>query len=289
MKKVVIGLAVVGLLVLAGSSRAALTDGMIGLYHLDGNMNDSAPGSSDVGTLSGYAEINQDNVQVGTHSLETQNGAEYKEENGVKHYSFGTVPEGATINGTNNWSITFWVNAKATQLWRNAWAFDEPNDTADDNDGLRLENGDSGSSSSGHNDWRFYASGYGDLSGHSFQKINNKWTFFALTADGTTLTVYQGFADGNLSVAFTHTIAAGESLLAGGSNGIMVLGGRIANPSNAGRLLNCYLDEIGLWSRGLSQAEVQDIFQAGKAGSNVPEPATVGLLTIGTFGLLRRK
>ena len=51
MKKVVIGLAVVGLLVLAGSSRAALTDGMIGLYHLDGNMNDSAPGSSDVGTL----------------------------------------------------------------------------------------------------------------------------------------------------------------------------------------------------------------------------------------------
>ncbi len=271
---------VIGILASTGISQAALTDGMIALYHFDGNMNDSAPGSSQTGTLSGWAEVNQDDVQVGTGSFESQNGAESKNGN----WSFGTVPEGGSIDGSNNWSITFWVKAKATQLWRNAWAFDEPNDTADDADGIRLENG-----SGGGNDWRFYASGYNGIASHSFQKINEKWTFFALTADGSTLKVYQGFDDGNLSLAYSETIDTGEALKAGGSNGIMILGGRIANPSNAGRLLNCYLDELGIWNRGLSETEVQEIFDAGKAGTNIPEPATIGMMMSGIAGLICKK
>ena len=266
MKNLMTSLVLTFVLVFMGISQGALTDNMVALYHFDGNISDSAPGSSDAGTLSGYAEVNQDNVQVGTGSFESQNGAESK--NGA--WSFGTIPEGGTINGTNNWSITFWVNAKTKQLWRNAWAFDGGNS-------LRLENGGGTSS----DDWRFYASGYGGIPGNSFTKQNNKWTFFALTADSSTLKVYQGFADGSLSLAYSESIDSGESL-AGGN--VMVLGGRVSNPADASRLLNCYLDEIGIWSRPLSSVEVQDVFDAGKAGNNIPEPATMCLLSFG--GLL---
>ena len=250
MKNAILSLVIVCVIGLGGNSHATLTNNMVAFYHFDGDMNDSTPGSSDIGTLSGYAEVNQDDVQAGTHSFESQNGGE---SNGG--YSFGMLPEGSAINGSNNWTIAFWVNSKASQLWRNAFSFDGESS-------IRMEDG--------NGSWRFYASGYGDIAGHPFTKTLNKWTFFALTADGSTLRVFQGFEDGNMSLQYSKTIDGGESL-AGGST--MVLGGRLSNPSAATRLLDCYLDEVGIWTRALSTNEVNALFDVGKAGYNiVPEP-----------------
>ncbi len=250
---------VVCLTILSVSTQAALTNNMVALYHFDGDMKDSTPGSSDTGTISGAAAVNQDNVQVGTYSFESQAGGE---DNGAGEFSFGTLPEGSEINGSNNWTITLWVNSKATQAWRNAFSFDGESS-------MRLEDG--------NGSWRFYASGYNDIAGHAFTKQLNKWTFFAITADGNTLRVFQGFADGSVSMQYSEAIDAGEAL-AGGST--MVLGGRLSNPPNHDRLLNCYLDEVGIWTRSLSTNEVSALFAMGKAKFNfIPQPELMDNLT----------
>ncbi len=49
------------------------------------------------------------------------------------------------------------------------------------------------------------------------------------------------------------------------------------------------LDEMVFYNRALSQSEVQQLFDIGKAGQPIPEPATAGLLSLGLGFLVRRK
>jgi len=51
------------------------------------------------------------------------------------------------------------------------------------------------------------------------------------------------------------------------------------------------MDEVGIWDRGLSAAEVSQLWESGRNAA-IPEPATIGLLGLGALGLVasgRRK
>lgn len=49
------------------------------------------------------------------------------------------------------------------------------------------------------------------------------------------------------------------------------------------------IDEVGIFSGGLSDSEVADIYANGLPIPVIPEPATLGLMAIGTLAILRRR
>ena len=54
----------------------------------------------------------------------------------------------------------------------------------------------------------------------------------------------------------------------------------------AGRPLRVDVDEVAVWNRALSTAEIQAVFDLGAAGTALPEPSSLLLLLVGTVALL---
>ncbi len=65
------------------------------------------------------------------------------------------------------------------------------------------------------------------------------------------------------------------------------------NPDAGNRVWNGQIDDIGMWNRALSLAEVQEIYNAGLAGTSlgaIPEPGTGALAAVaGLMLVLRRR
>ena len=105
-----------------------------------------------------------------------------------------------------------------------------------------------------------------------FDQENGKWTFYAMTRnnDGV-ITMYQGRSDGTLDWASTtfdgfalkhennYPFYIGED------------GTGIYGKSNAARRFAGGVDDVALWTRGLSHDEIARIFECGRAGVNLGE------------------
>jgi len=114
---------------------------------------------------------------------------------------------------------------------------------------------------SGNAPGKLYFFGYSlDLAGTT-TLLPNTWYFGAVTFDGTTLRLYvNGQAE--------------NSMNASGLNTQLTASGFTVGYRNAGTRWNGELDEVAIWNRALTAAEVQAVYAAGSAGMCHPNPST---------------
>ena len=110
------------------------------------------------------------------------------------------------------------------------------------------------------------------ISGNGSVAVEDKWRHFASTYDGKTLTYY---LDGKLVINYPKT---GKLLPC---KGALTIGYR----SNDGTRWSGALDEIGVFNKVLSEAEITNIMNNGYAGFLAVEP--IGKLTV-TWGDLKK-
>jgi hypothetical protein len=106
------------------------------------------------------------------------------------------------------------------------------------------------------------------------------WHHIVATTEGSTTNLYM---DGVLEAS------GGTGPINENGQNTLCIG---CNPTN-GREWNGLIDDVGMWDRALSLAEVQEIYNAGQSGISlgaIPEPGTASLLgLIGGLALLRRR
>lgn len=110
--------------------------------------------------------------------------------------------------------------------------------------------------------------------------FDDLWHFVAMTyeQDGTALLYIDG-----IQVA-SDTIVLGEL--------VQTTGLHIGMDRGAGRHWHGLLDDMSVWTRALTQQEIEMLWNGGAgniATTVIPEPATVGLMVIGGLLLLRRR
>jgi hypothetical protein len=114
---------------------------------------------------------------------------------------------------------------------------------------------------SGNAPGRLYFFGYSyDLAGTT-ALLPNTWYFGAVTFDGTTLRLYVNGQEEN-------------SMNASGLNTQLNASGLTVGYRNAGTRWTGQLDEVAIWNRALTAAEVQAIYTAGPAGMCLPAQST---------------
>jgi hypothetical protein len=179
------------------------------------------------------------------------------------------------ISGTNDWTISFWMDPMGMSNYHPVVSTGDP-------DGRFMMINTDGNFS-------LYYTGYGNYPNNSWANMWDQWRFFAFTANSTdgTFKMYSGmYGDTALTTYVSHAIQSGESLNAGNE---LVLGARNSAGGDGGSTL--FFDELAIWDQGLSESQLMDVFNQGKAGQMlVPEPATLVLLGMATLaGLMRKK
>lgn len=96
-------------------------------------------------------------------------------------------------------------------------------------------------------------------------------------------TVLQMFLDGN--EVFSQPLGIG--VIDNVSSGLLI--GKRNDGDGRDLSTNAKLDEIAIWSRALTDSEVDTLFLLGKAAAPIPEPGSVFLLAAGATALLRRR
>jgi hypothetical protein len=232
--------------------------GLIGWWRAEGNALDSAGqnnGTSVNGASFAAGEVGEAFLFNGTNQVVQ-------------------VPDGPALNPTNALTLEAWVNINAFS-GNDAIAVagkDNPYGSRQYMIGMAQVDGR----------WVFRAHvgvpGGLELFNGSAGLQTNTWYHVAMTYDGAYLRLFvNGMPDGSLAVTGA-VVTSSESLIIGGS---------VPGPWD----LNGQIDELSLYGRALSSAEIQAIYNAGNAGKcpippNSPMPA-VRLLSssrsIGTF------
>jgi hypothetical protein len=201
----------------------ALTDNIIAYYKLDGNSNDSVASNNGTDTSITY-NASYAKITQGTY-LDANTDV-------INFSDWGL--------GTGNWSISFWVQEKTSQTANTYFI----------------------SGQSGGNLWGFYiGSGattkirinHNDSSTDNFFDSTgtlaiDTYSFITFTKSSDTITCYiNGTASGSLTGYSSRNF--------GGSTHNSI--GRSGSSATA------YIDEVGVWSRALSGAEVTELYNSG--------------------------
>jgi len=104
------------------------------------------------------------------------------------------------------------------------------------------------------------------------------WHQLMLRRNGTAMEM---FVDGN--AVFSLVLGGGAAAV---DVSVPLLIGRRNTGDSRDFSMNAKLDEIAIWSRALTDLEVNTLLQVGKAA---PEPGSVFLLAVGAAALLRRR
>ena len=257
------------------SHGAAIHNGLLNYYSLDGNANDTASSyAGSTGTTADNGNVN------GTATF------------GAGLFgSAGSFPGGAGNNITvadptagtddidrsgSDLSISVWVQAAAWDTsWQGIVAHGEGADYRIARQG-------------GNNPVNLaYAGGTGDITSVTTYGAapagDGLWHHIvATTANGGAT---QLFVDGLLEATGAGPAAIAPS---GANLNVLCIG---CNPDN-GREFNGLIDDLGMWDRALSLTEVQEIYQAGLQGTAlgaIPEPSTGLLGLLGLSLIFRRR
>jgi hypothetical protein len=168
---------------------------------------------------------------------------------------------------TNPWTIA-------------AWAYEDSNGTADfvatygrilvidDGTAFQLESGASGDS-------EFYTWARNDPGwqiawgvGTSVSPLLDQWVHWAVTYDGTNITVYRNGNTGPNAGIASQAVTAAIGGYLGFQDGILI-GSELAQPAD--RTWNGMLDDVAVFNTALSQAQIQTVM-GGDFRSFVPKP-----------------
>ena len=273
MKRVVFWMALGAMAVVVcagGVASAAIMDGLVSYWDFDGNLLD-ASGSANAhdGTYVGNTSASYAAAKFG-QGIDLDGGSEHIEASDHADFDFGAGGTGMSI------SAWFKVNGWSGGNWQALIAKGEGSE-------FRLHRGN------GSN--------------------NLNWS-----ANGDTTANYN-VNDGALHhVVVTHDGASSNSTKAIWIDGVMRNsvrnGGQIGdnndhplmigeNPHSGGRNWNGVVDDVGMWSRPLTQAEILAIWNDGDGasigeltGGEIPEPVTLTMLAMavaGVGGYIRRR
>lgn len=107
------------------------------------------------------------------------------------------------------------------------------------------------------------------------------WHQLVLRRDGTVLEM---LVDGNA----VFSVVLGPGAVAVDVNAPLLIGRRNAGDSRDFSM-NAKIDEVAIWSRAVTDAELDTLFLLGKAAAAIPEPTSIFLLVAGATALLRRR
>ncbi len=110
------------------------------------------------------------------------------------------------------------------------------------------------------------------------------WMHLAFTYDGSgTAAGIILYIDGSVAASTTGTIGKATKISAAGH---LSIGARAAD--GGGKVAGA-IDEVGIWSRLLSPAEIGQLYNDGAGLLIVPEPSALALLALGSLSLVRRR
>ena len=273
MKNLLLGAAVsVGLIGIAQA--AGVQSGVTVYYNFDGNLNDSAS------SLAGNANTIDDNLAPASGHAGNLGGGLF---GGGSYLGSGVgtghaeAPFSPDVDGGTNGGQ---VQAITVQWWGKANSFD-----AGWQGGLARGEGQN---------WRFHRQGSsqtmawqgggGDI--HGGANINDgQWHHFVGTSDvasNTRVLYIDGVVMSSQGIGTPINSDTNLPLMVG------------ENPQANNREWNGEIDDVAIWNRALSEAEVNEIYNAGRAGTSlgaIPEPTVglLGLLSVGFLALRRRR
>lgn len=220
-----------------------LTTGLVSYWGLEGNSNDFYASNNGTDT----------NISYSTNYGKVNQGAEF-DYNSAKHIDF---PDDM-ISAAGAASINVWLYATGSQaMYATALAGNSSN--GDPGGYWWTAIAATGNSWSGHigggfctanNNRVFVDSGVGVSSG--------AWTMVTITYDRSYVSIYVNGVYKNKTAATGDIIGYG-----GGGIGPLRLGNETGNSGSDHDAFGGYLDEVGLWSKALSQQEITDLYNGG--------------------------
>ena len=156
--------------------------------------------------------------------------------------------------GTNDFTVDFWIKTTASPAFNEPLVIKEPVCNAVYNVLAILVNSD------GTIKVRVYGAGDTDDATFYSHALVNDGIYHEVTLERTSLT-FGLFIDGNLSTAYTTTGIANIQ-----NNAPLEIGNSVCIGVNGATYFAGDLDELDLWQRALTPAEIAAIYRAGSAG-----------------------
>lgn len=230
----------------------ALATNLVAYWKLDGNSNDS------VGTNNGV----DTSISYSTTNAVINQAAQFGATSGIlipSTTSFTSVTTAVTMTG--------WFYATGASLTGPLTIVGKSTAAALNGQYMRIDVGSSKLNATVDGDFH-------TINGSTTLSLNTRY-FVAVTYDGTTLSVYLNGAKD--ATDMTYSAATTPST---GQVGIGILGDFTGHQYFAGGAI----DEVGWWTRGLSSAEISQLYNGG-AGFQYPfttsTPSKLGLLGVG--------
>ncbi|HUS40686.1 MAG TPA: LamG domain-containing protein [Pirellulales bacterium] len=243
------------------STHAAIIDGLINYYPFDTDADDNA-GTND-GTLENGATIDNVTTQVGAGSLFLDNvGA------GAGPHEY-VSRAGVTSGPQPTYSVAAWINVGSNSGDDQIMSWSK--NPSGENLQLRLQGG---------NLRLGRTPGFSEqtTSGHPFL-LSSTWRHIAVTFDegaGTEVFLYvDGVERGSGDLTNTSSNDYNTSYI-----------GAIREGGTVSRSFEGNIDDLGIWDRVLTPAEVTGLFDGSLSLAAVPEPSTFVLGVCGLLGLL---
>ncbi|MCE5279842.1 MAG: LamG domain-containing protein [Planctomycetaceae bacterium] len=286
LKRLAIAAAVVVLACVCASQAATLGDGLVGYYKFDGNTADLT-GNNPNGALTGTANISTADklpgFGTGAADLGTSKG--YGDAGATADHIEIAQPNDLSF-GSGAFTVTFWMRWNDTQYGGMVFG------TSSSGTGWRATG-----RSNGNLDF------YYDTNTQAEQRLQNVVSPYGLTGSGSTQWIFVAMvidpSAGKLNSyggRYYQTTIGGTATTGLSSTSLaIVAGGSVdtTGPFLLGSGYNASFDELAIWNRALTAAEISQIYNTGHALDltaflPIPEPATMGLLLAGGLMALIR-
>lgn len=259
-------------------SHAALTSNLLAYYDFEGSANNSnvaTGGAAYNGTLSGGAATTGGTAKSGTGALNLDGSGDFMTVN-------------ALLNLNQSWTISAWFKSDIVPTTGRHFVFESYN-SASTNTGYGMSYGLRDGTAGNTNFQTFTDLTGADLSDDSqiSDSSSTLWHSIVLTytAGGNLVGYLNGVLDPNLAVPNGTFVTA---------NRLRIGTYRLAD----GRYFDGSIDEVAVWNRALTAAEINNanigmsadsVYQRGLAGLAVPEPTAAFLGSLGMLVLVRRR